>query len=452
MTSNIKQCIALTDHGKGPRCTRNAEKNSDYCWQHEKTVLSSIYETTELPPEISAITSVYSESFLGGNALIQKILFDEHLQILQNWYISQGGKTKWEKIPENQIKYIKQVYENRFPDDSVDPNYVLYLGGIERETPYFNIFQDDNKEYMDLTVAKQRIFFNDDNKNYFDIYLFFSKLHEIHANNFGIMIDVEAILRNGDDGKEITKELKKLMEGKINFENIRDGDIIHYGGMSLYETDPFYIKNTMLIWYDGILYPLNGPDESDHSPTLPLQVSITNFPHSKYFLFSYPSYTLPYKKTGDEKLIDEIKGAKGYGIYKGSNGWNILGLKNSIYSYLNNEKNEVIELAYGGYYYVELENFMKYNYSHLSDDFQIDPMYINVKRDLRSSVIYTDVKDSVIPFLQELQKISSKILVQNSLPKIEEYNNRGDLNHVQKLIDNEEKKDETTNKNVIKEM
>jgi hypothetical protein len=108
MTSNIKQCTALTGNGKGPQCSRNAEEGSDYCWQHEKSLENTLLEEGVLTPQLAEILQ-YAGEYKTNNPLAKKMINNE-LKEVRKWYINQKFKIPFEELHNVQIPFVIDVY------------------------------------------------------------------------------------------------------------------------------------------------------------------------------------------------------------------------------------------------------------------------------------------------------------------------------------------------------
>jgi hypothetical protein len=96
-----KKCIALTDHGKGPKCTRNAEKDSNYCWQHKPDTINLLLESGIAEPQVVEILQ-YAGEYITKDFEIQRLI-NKDLNNVIKWYGTNNFKPLFHELPESQI-------------------------------------------------------------------------------------------------------------------------------------------------------------------------------------------------------------------------------------------------------------------------------------------------------------------------------------------------------------
>jgi hypothetical protein len=335
------------------------------------------------------------------------------------------------------LQYVKKVFENWFPDDSVNPDYVIKLakesGSIDLpEEKEIDPFNPSGNPYVQMEWDKNLITTNPINGiiKPFNPFLFFSRLYIIKSqyevfNAFPMQKDADLL-----------PEVHDLIDKKVGMENIRLGDIV-----VLYENNHlqngyndcyYYLQNSLV--FDGTkLQPLLGVD-TDLAGDIggSLHLNINMFPHNRYFQFSYPSPTVYYKPEKDNilQLLEEINGTTKYGVYFTSDNWTIIGLRDFIEPLFQKELKQIPFMVPGsipGLLQQTFKSFTRFGDSEIFTNVEGYSQFIAEYRNNRKNeeiilkeyriAVDNDLR-TVFNVFSEYSKKTSKILLQNNDYKV----------------------------------
>jgi hypothetical protein len=292
-----KRCKAYTANGIGERCKRSPEKGSDYCWQHQPTVTSLLLEQGMPEPLLSEVLEYVGEEYNTEN---WNIIHDLNvgLRPVIEWYGSQGFKILFKDLPEPQIRYVIDVYDNRLKDDSVDVDYIIELdkknGNILPEVTY----DEKNGKEVHLLLPYLKV-----NETIFNPYTFFSQ-------------SFTKIVKDRRTGDAFVRVVEKLLS---------DSSVKLYLGVEA------MINNNNQSQYYGCVA------DSTHAPiSLSSDILINNYPHSRYFEYSTRFISVNYS-LNTKKTIQHIYEGKNYNIWLTNDKWFIITFSVFMKNILNNE-------------------------------------------------------------------------------------------------------------------
>lgn len=398
MTSRQK-CQAITKSGK--QCSRNAEPNSNYCWQHQNYQQKIENETKSdigtvlnenLPPELAAITMMYNNTNTEEKK-IQNLIIRDKKNILREWFLRINMPQKFELVPESQLEYIWEVYLARINDLPVSNTII----GIDRGSG--KILE---RYYSNFSKKKE--------EKEFDPFIFFSNQFTFNGSE-KLTLEEDIELEDIDfiEDIEISK-LEKWARDGIDFTKLRRGDVIFFPKRNMKRD-----RNDMIVIYNGkhLQFLSDFPDDYAN---LPKDISINDYPLVDYFRYTIEhNHIIWYKVPKDKKLvlIGNIAGANKY-----------LTSDNYIIYYNGNPKKYFhnLDSILFSYSEVEFADYMEErNY----------PAFLEAEMLIRTNI-------------EEERKSNTKILFQSGF---DDYNEKGDENKEENEGEEENEENEDENEN-----
>jgi hypothetical protein len=297
-----KRCVSFTEAGE--RCKRNTEKNSDYCWQHAHGVANILLDEGINESQVAEILQ-YAGEYVTANLDIQTVI-NRNLKDVIKWYVNNNFKPDFYELPENQIQYVVNVYNHRFPDDSLNPDYVVQLDKSSGDILSTNLSESKSND----------IFFNP--------YIFFSKPFRFYDKEGYKLFKRLYFMANIDDNK-----IMKIFE-KHTKEKLRVGDVLIFteresgmherifDGKRFLHIPSVYNNQTWKYYISNIIFK-------------------NNIPHNNYFQYSIEcqllSYSLDVKF--DEPKIVHITPL--YNIWQMKSGWKLVVFSDFMNNILSGE-------------------------------------------------------------------------------------------------------------------
>jgi hypothetical protein len=245
--SQSKKCAKILKSGEP--CSRDAQLNSNYCWQHQNELIpkypkpynkKSLRGKEDLPGEL--LNEIFS--FAGRRPALNKDLpaIINRDRILSQWLEDIRVKTPYDQIIEKEKDILMILYQNRV--DNAPARNLLYQAITEKKI---------------------------------DPYLFYSKTFDYLGqmpNDLIIELEdrdyLDQTLTNAED------ELTTLLQSFISEQKVREGDIIYMNEIE--EGSGFYYNGTSLVWLNYKRTAFGW----EH-PQLPEEVNINDFPIVDYF-------------------------------------------------------------------------------------------------------------------------------------------------------------------------
>jgi len=287
------QCQATTK--SRTQCSRKAEPNSNYCWQHQNYIpnLSKKVENRNLEFKVVETKNVSNqEQQLRLNALQPNIMsniisysgtlgnfskiFSETNQrkILKKWFGEIHIQTPFSEVKESEIPLLWGLYQNRIANA---PPKDLLEEAIERGL---------SRDY------------------------FYAKVIRVGASSLTYGLNYE-------DLKDTTllQKINLELQDTIKQNKLRYGDILVLGAGDGYYPIIFIYNGTDLILADFEYIDIQ-------TPIIPSQILINNFPTTNYFTkvayhIIYFDTNIVYFDTNgtDLKLLNQYKVSENYSIY-----------------------------------------------------------------------------------------------------------------------------------------
>jgi hypothetical protein len=297
-------------------CSKNREKGNEYCIFHKPSVTDVLLESGIAKSQIVEILQ-YAGEYSSSNLDIQTVINKDLRPIIQ-WYGERNFKPLFSQLPESQIQYVVDVYNHRFPDGSVDPDYVVQLdansGKILQCTKYY----------------KKR------NNDFFDPYIFFSELYIFDDAAFEKAIKGYIWERNNvfNELFEFSNSIFTIGEKKDNISIISDS-FKKYTGKEICNSDvlmcfidskefkenKYFING--LIYNEGFVQFEDKPDSENVNISIHRSIAINKYPHSRYFQYSTPCISVNYIIHFTEK-ITKIHSGTFYNVFQMWDGWRII--------------------------------------------------------------------------------------------------------------------------------
>lgn len=290
-----RRCQALTK--AKVQCSRKAEPNSNYCWQHQN------YNGSVIPPQVNKIDTAISRIqpeikvnsgllqksiqpgilsnilttagySAGLNTITNTIVKNQLSDIIKSWLKNINVKTPVDLIPETQYPFLIQLYQSRVGD------------------------RPRSEQILDLAAQG------------FDAYIFYSKEHLLPQNEMS-GTDINKIEERFDmmeDYEQNMNYFESLAKSVMDFKEIREGDTIRFLNRG--------IRNEYVLIWNGTklesLFAERNEILDDDAGNLPIDIIIQNYPLVDYFRFTIAHNRIVWLRYTRNKLLDKIAGL----IYK----------------------------------------------------------------------------------------------------------------------------------------
>jgi hypothetical protein len=252
------QCLATTK--SGTQCSRKAELNSNYCWQHRNYNSNNNINQTSIKTESKDDFKVILTNEAPGGEL-QLMLKSLQPGIMSN-IISYSGtlgnfsKTFSENQQRNILKqWFKEIHIqtsfSEVKDFEIPLLWGLYQNRISNAPP---------KDLLDKAIEKGL------NQDYF-----YAKVVHVPTSNFTYSLNPED-LKDASLVEEVNQELKETVKNN----KLRYGDILILGAGDGYNGIKFIYNGANLILADHEFV-------SEDLPTVTKNFPINNFPITTYF-------------------------------------------------------------------------------------------------------------------------------------------------------------------------
>lgn len=239
LSDGSPRCQAITEYAD--QCSRKAEPNSLYCWQHQDYKNKSKLTQQALQPGILS-NILTTAGYSGGlNQESKKYVRNDVKAELKAWFQRIKVKSNLDTIPENQIPFLNQIYQKRIGD------------------------RPDNDLIYSLVDQG------------FDRYIFYSKVIDFDQFN-GLTVENIDFLTTAMQTKQDLVAFTNWAKTLPKFSQVREGDILQF-------KIPI---GTQAFVYNGVSleYLLIHSDESTlftQQYILPADIYINNYPLVDYF-------------------------------------------------------------------------------------------------------------------------------------------------------------------------
>lgn len=313
-----KRCQALTK--SGTQCTRKAEPNSLYCWQHQdyKTIepeikVNPILLQKSLQPGILS-NILITAGYTGLNQQTSLIVNNEYISLLDAWFKRIKVKTSIQDIltlkdSNKQLQFLIQIYNQRINDR---PNSDLISALSDKGFDWYILYS------RRITIVENTI------------------PMEIWDN----IVDLLNKYHGAEDEVISTEDYNTIYQSISPFiQKLRQGDIVEFSvpqyidlpSNSLLKSLARGDKNLTLIWNDSRFESLSM--EVDIRYNLPQNIFIQEYPIVDYFRYSIYQNNLVWLKTIKDRnykfdytllesfsdYIDKYQTGDGYIVYANRN-------------------------------------------------------------------------------------------------------------------------------------